>query len=108
MTDEAAALGANAVVGVDLDYEAIGEKSGMLMVSAGGPAALAEYCSAGRPAYDAPGSGEWHGAGKRMVPERPCAGGVAAEGPFALLCRAIIVSPKHDPPVPPAPPAIRR
>ena len=36
MTDEAAALCANAVAGVDLDYEAIGEKSGMLMVSAGG------------------------------------------------------------------------
>lgn len=63
MTDEAAALGANAVAGVDLDYEAIGEKSGMLMVSASGTAVLAEYCSAGRPAYDALGSGKraWRG-----------------------------------------------
>ena len=57
MTDEATALGANAVVGVDLDYEAIGEKSSMLMVSASGTAVLAEYYSAGRPAYDTPGSG---------------------------------------------------
>jgi len=31
-------LGANAVVGVDLDYEVLGEKSGMLMVSASGTA----------------------------------------------------------------------
>ena len=38
MTDEAAALCANAVAGVDLDYEAIGEKSSMLMVSASGRA----------------------------------------------------------------------
>ena len=42
MTDEATALGANAVVGVDLDYEAIGERSSMLMVSASGTAVLAE------------------------------------------------------------------
>ena len=34
----AADLGANAVVGVDLDYEVLGEKSGMLMVSASGTA----------------------------------------------------------------------
>lgn len=58
MTNEAAALGANAVAGVDLDYEAIGEKSSMLMVSAGGMAVLAEYYSAGRPAYGALGSGK--------------------------------------------------
>ncbi|MGV1100555.1 heavy metal-binding domain-containing protein [Thiovibrio sp. JS02] len=37
---EAAAtqLGANAVVGVDIDYEVLGEKNGMLMVSASGTA----------------------------------------------------------------------
>lgn len=34
----AAERGANAVVGVDLDYEVLGEKSGMLMVSASGTA----------------------------------------------------------------------
>ncbi len=35
---EAAALGANAVVGVDLDYEVIGSNGSMLMVSASGTA----------------------------------------------------------------------
>ena len=38
MQSEAAALGADAVVGVDLDYEVLGEKGGMLMVSASGTA----------------------------------------------------------------------
>jgi uncharacterized protein YbjQ (UPF0145 family) len=40
MTDSAAALGANAIVGVDLDYETIGSGQGssMLMVSASGTA----------------------------------------------------------------------
>jgi uncharacterized protein YbjQ (UPF0145 family) len=36
--DEAARLGADAVVGVDLDYEVIGEQGSMLMVSASGTA----------------------------------------------------------------------
>jgi hypothetical protein len=35
-------LGANAVVGVDLDYEVLGEKNGMLMVSASGTAVVVE------------------------------------------------------------------
>lgn len=34
----AANLGANAVVGIDIDYEILGEKSGMLMVSVSGTA----------------------------------------------------------------------
>ncbi|MDQ3781112.1 MAG: heavy metal-binding domain-containing protein [Chloroflexota bacterium] len=38
MTDEAAALGATAVIGVDLDYEVLGADSGMLMVAASGTA----------------------------------------------------------------------
>ena len=38
MEDEAANLGANAVVGVDIDYEVLGEGNGMLMVSASGTA----------------------------------------------------------------------
>ncbi len=44
MKEEARALGANAVVGVDLDYETIGIGSGgnMLMVSASGTAVLYE------------------------------------------------------------------
>lgn len=44
MTAEAAAMGANAVVGVDLDYETItsGGSGNMLMVSASGTAVLLE------------------------------------------------------------------
>ena len=42
MTAEAASLGANAVVGVDLDYEniSVGQHGGMLMVSASGTAVV--------------------------------------------------------------------
>ena len=36
----ACALGANAVVGVDLDYEVLGQSNGMLMVSASGTAVV--------------------------------------------------------------------
>jgi uncharacterized protein YbjQ (UPF0145 family) len=39
---QAQALGANAVVGVDLDYEVLGPNNGMLMVSASGTAVLIE------------------------------------------------------------------
>ncbi len=42
MTDKAAALGANAVIGVDLDYEAIGSNGSMLMVTAAGTAVRIE------------------------------------------------------------------
>ncbi|HAZ60047.1 MAG TPA: hypothetical protein DCY89_00575 [Gammaproteobacteria bacterium] len=35
-------LGANAVVGVDLDYEVMGQSNGMLMVSASGTAVIVE------------------------------------------------------------------
>ena len=38
MCDEARSLGADAVVGVDLDYETLGVENGMLMVSASGTA----------------------------------------------------------------------
>lgn len=38
MSEEAAGLGANAVIGVDIDYENIGQSGGMLMVSASGTA----------------------------------------------------------------------
>ncbi|MEW4468766.1 heavy metal-binding domain-containing protein [Parasphingorhabdus sp. JC815] len=38
---EAEKLGANAVVGVDLDYEVVGDKGSMLMVSASGTAVTA-------------------------------------------------------------------
>lgn len=42
MIDQAKALGANAVVGVDLDYETVGQSGGMLMVSASGTAVICE------------------------------------------------------------------
>ncbi len=38
MQTRAAKLGANAVIGVDLDYETVGKDGGMLMVSASGTA----------------------------------------------------------------------
>jgi uncharacterized protein YbjQ (UPF0145 family) len=42
LQERAQALGANAVVGVDLDYEVLGQSNGMLMVSASGTAVVAE------------------------------------------------------------------
>ena len=42
MTDKAARLGANAVIGVDIDYETIGANGSMLMVSATGTAVKLE------------------------------------------------------------------
>ena len=38
--DRAAQLGANAIVGIDLDYETVGANGGMLMVTASGTAVL--------------------------------------------------------------------
>ena len=38
MTDEAMRLGADAVIGIDLDYETVGSTGGMLMVTASGTA----------------------------------------------------------------------
>ncbi len=40
MQDEATRLGANAVIGVDIDYETVGDKGSMLMVSASGTAVV--------------------------------------------------------------------
>jgi uncharacterized protein YbjQ (UPF0145 family) len=42
MLEQAKGLGANAVVGVDLDYETVGQSGGMLMVSASGTAVVCE------------------------------------------------------------------
>ena len=42
MQAEAAKLGGNAVVGVDLDYEVVGDKGSMLMVSASGTAVVTD------------------------------------------------------------------
>ncbi len=40
MTEQAVRMGANAVVGVDLDYETLGTGNGMLMVTASGTAVV--------------------------------------------------------------------
>ena len=40
MQEQAAALGANAVIGVDLDYETVGESGSMLMVAVSGTAVV--------------------------------------------------------------------
>jgi uncharacterized protein YbjQ (UPF0145 family) len=42
LTANAQGLGANAVVGVDLDYEVLGQNNGMLMVSISGTAVVTE------------------------------------------------------------------
>lgn len=42
LEERANALGANAIVGVDIDYEVLGEKNGMLMVSVSGTAVIAQ------------------------------------------------------------------
>lgn len=42
MQERAAALGANAVVGVDVDYEVLGSGNDMLMVTASGTAVVVE------------------------------------------------------------------
>ena len=47
LEDWAEELGANAIVGVDIDYESFGKSSGMMMVSATGTAVLIEKTAAG-------------------------------------------------------------
>jgi len=42
MEQRAAELGANAVVGVDIDYEVLGANNGMMMVTASGTAVVIE------------------------------------------------------------------
>ncbi|TKC00379.1 heavy metal-binding domain-containing protein [Pedobacter cryophilus] len=42
MQEHAARLGANAIVGIDLDYETMGGSGSMLMVSASGTAVIVE------------------------------------------------------------------
>lgn len=42
LQDEAAALGANAVIGIDLDYETVGGNGSILMVTASGTAVYLE------------------------------------------------------------------
>lgn len=40
MSDRAASLGCNAIVGIDLDYETVGSNSSMLMVTCSGTAVI--------------------------------------------------------------------
>jgi len=40
MQEEARRVGANAIVGIDLDYETVGQNGGMLMVTASGTAVV--------------------------------------------------------------------
>jgi uncharacterized protein YbjQ (UPF0145 family) len=42
MQEAAAQLGANAIVGVDLDYEVLGQANGMLMVTVSGTAVVVD------------------------------------------------------------------
>lgn len=42
LEERAQALGANAVVGMDIDYEVLGKENGMLMVSVSGTAVVVE------------------------------------------------------------------
>jgi uncharacterized protein YbjQ (UPF0145 family) len=42
LTDKAAALGCNAIIGVDIDYETVGQNGSMLMVTAAGTAVVVE------------------------------------------------------------------
>ena len=43
LEDRAKAMGADAVVGIDVDYEVLGEGGGMLMVTASGTAVKLGY-----------------------------------------------------------------
>jgi uncharacterized protein YbjQ (UPF0145 family) len=43
MQQMAAAMGANAIIGIDLDYETVGSQGSMLMVSASGTAVFLEF-----------------------------------------------------------------
>lgn len=42
LEDQAMALGANAIVGIDVDYEVLGQANGMLMVAVSGTAVIVE------------------------------------------------------------------
>ncbi|MBA2754993.1 MAG: heavy metal-binding domain-containing protein [Chloroflexota bacterium] len=42
MSEQAAAAGANAIIGIDLDYESLGANGSMLMVTASGTAVYCE------------------------------------------------------------------
>lgn len=53
LTEQAQALGANAIIGIDMDYEVLGRNNGMLMVTASGTAVRLQPESARIPAPEA-------------------------------------------------------
>jgi uncharacterized protein YbjQ (UPF0145 family) len=53
LTEQARAIGADAVIGIDFDYEVLGSNNGMLMVSASGTAVAL------KPAEGAAPAGPW-------------------------------------------------
>ncbi len=56
LMEQARALGADAVIGIDMDYEVLGSNGGMLMVTASGTAvALKPLSASGAP----PGASPW-------------------------------------------------
>ena len=57
LTEQARAVGADAVVGIDFDYEVLGSNNGMLMVTASGTAVSLKGGGA------APAAGPWTRAG---------------------------------------------
>ena len=60
LTAQAQALGANAIIGIDMDYEVLGSNNGMLMVTASGTAVrLRPARAAGSQASRQDGASPW-------------------------------------------------
>jgi uncharacterized protein YbjQ (UPF0145 family) len=55
LTEQARAVGADAVIGIDFDYEVLGSNNGMLMVTASGTAVVLKAASGA----SGPASGPW-------------------------------------------------
>jgi uncharacterized protein YbjQ (UPF0145 family) len=59
LTEQARSLGADAVIGIDIDYEVLGSNNGMLMVSASGTAVRLRGGAAAAGAAAVPAGGPW-------------------------------------------------
>jgi uncharacterized protein YbjQ (UPF0145 family) len=59
LTAQAQSLGADAILGIDMDYEVLGSGNGMLMVSASGTAVRLKPLAAGAAAGSSPGGSPW-------------------------------------------------
>ncbi len=57
LTEQARALGADAIIGIDIDYEVLGSNNGMLMVSASGTAVRLK--GGGAAPAGGPAAGPW-------------------------------------------------